>query len=238
MTGWISALIVFGMAGLTLRAQRFSDFTTPQPVNPGDTLVVGFLGAFEKWNDPNRGVRKVALDLRAVSGVYTETIANWNRGLARDLIKRALDWNGNGVLDADERAGARIVLYGQSCGAEAAIDTARELNRWDVRVLLMIQIDSVGLHGGAIPPNVAAAANFFQHDLFTIWGRRKIYAVDPSRTSILGNFQFRYRHGDIGHSSASWVRRRLGGGHARMELDPAVWKTVEDLILNAVNRND
>ena len=238
MSRGFAAVIFIALSGSALGAQRLSDFSTPLPAKPGDTLVIGFLGGVEKWNDPNRGVRKVALDLRAVPGVHAETIANRHRKLALELIERALDRNGNRVLDPDERSGARIVLYGQSLGAEAAIDVARDLNRLGVKVLLTVQIDSVGLHAGTIPPNVAAAANFYQHEPFTIWGRQEIHAEDPSRTAIIGNFQFHYQGRKVDDSSASWIRRKFGGGHAKMELDPAVWEKVEGLILNAIKKHD
>ncbi len=231
MSRWAAFLILFELPQSSLDAQRLTDFSTPLPTRSGDTIVIGFLGAFDQWNDPRRGVRKVALDLRSVPGVYAETIANCHRGLAREFIRRALDWNGNGRLDTDESSDARIILYGQSLGANCAIDLARELNRMRVPVLLTVQVDDGGLHGGTIPPNVVAAANFYQHEPFSIWGRQTIHAEDPARTKIVGNFQFHYSGQDVDASSASWARRHLGRGHSKMELDPAVWQQVEALIL-------
>ena len=231
MSRWIAALILLELSGSDLRAQRLSDLNTPLPTKPGDTIVIGFLGGIDKWNDPHRGVRKVALDLRTNPGIYAETIANRHRKLAREFVQRALDWNGSGKLDPEECSAARIVLYGQSLGAEGAIDFAGELNLMRVPVLLTVQVDSVGLHGGAIPSNVGAAANFYQHEPFSIWGRRTIRAADPARTKILGNYQFRYTGRDIDTSSASWARRHLGAGHTKLELDPALWQQVEALIL-------
>ena len=231
MSWWTAILTLFELSHLSLNAQRLTDFYTPLPTKSGDTIVIGFLGAFDKWNDPRRVVRKVALNLRSVPRVYAETIANSRRGLAREFIRRTLDWNGNGRLDTDEGSAARIILYGQSLGADCAIDLARDLNRMKVPVLLTVQVDDVGLHGGTIPPNVLAAANFYQHEPFSIWGRQTIHAADPERTKILGNFQFHYRGRDVDTSSASWARRHLGRGHTKMELDPAVWQQVEALIL-------
>src|SRR5690348_10948560 len=100
------------------RAQVFSDFTTPLPLKPGNTLIVGFLGGWERWDDPNRGVRELALKLREDGhpGLFVETVSNHERRLALELIRKAFDWNRNRRLDPDERAGARIILYGQSLG--------------------------------------------------------------------------------------------------------------------------
>ncbi len=202
------------------------------------TVVIGFLGGFERWDDQHRGVRRVALDLRARQdpSLVAETFGNHQRTAAMRLLKTLLDWNGDGKVDENERASARVILYGQSWGGAAVVKAARELERWHVPVLLTVQVDSVGVADAVIPPNVHHAANFFQHDPFTIRGRSEIRAADPERTTILGNYQFSYlfRRVDAPPGSASWARRNLGGGHAQMELDPVVWERVENLILSEI----
>ncbi len=195
-------------------------------------MAVGFLGGFEHWNDEHRGVRKLALDLRE-RGIFAETASNHRRETAVEFVKRALDRNGDGHIDAGEAARARVILYGQSWGGAAVVQTARELEQWGVQVLLTVQIDSVGLHDGEIPANVLAAVNFYQHDLFTIRGRREIHAADPTHTHILGNFGFSYYFRPVDEADASWARRTFGGGHAKMELDPMVWQQVEQLVFDA-----
>ena len=66
------------------------DFTTPSPLPPGSTLVIGFLGGIEKWNGEVHRVRRLALDLREknLSGVYVETVENHHRQRAIALIQR------------------------------------------------------------------------------------------------------------------------------------------------------
>src|SRR5438445_13457274 len=94
-----------------LSAQRLSDMSTPAPLPPGATLVIGFLGGFESWNDGHRSVRQLALHLRERPGVYAESISNRHRKVAVELIRRALDTNRNQWIEPEERAAARVILY-------------------------------------------------------------------------------------------------------------------------------
>jgi hypothetical protein len=203
---------------------------------PGSTLVVGFLGGFERWNDEHRGVRRLVLRLRERPAVYAESASHRRRRTALKFIRRALDTNHNGRLDQDERDAARVVLFGQSWGGGAAILAARSLNKLGVPVLLTVQVDSVGLRDNLIPPNVSAAVNFFQHDPLTVHGERNIRPVDPSRTRILGNFQATYLFRRVNGDGASWLRHKLGGSHAKMELDPATWDLVDRYIDDAISK--
>ena len=214
--------------------QSLTDFTVPLPLPTGSTLVIGFLGGWERWDDPHRGVRKLAIKLRGTPGVYAETVSNHRQSVALALIQAAFDGNHNGRLDPDERAGARIILYGQSLGGGAAVNLARKLQALGIPVLLTVQVDSVGRSDAMIPANVAAAANLFQHDGPPIMGRTRIRAIDPSRTRILGNFQYRYWFESVDMSSATWARKHLGGAHARMEQDPRVWAEVGLLIRQSI----
>ncbi len=199
----------------------------------GSVLIIGFLGGFEQWDDEHRSVRKVALDLRA-RGIFAETVSNHRRATALEFIRRALDSNSDGRIDADEARAARVILYGQSWGGAAVIKIARDLERLGVPVLLTVQVDSVGPHDGTIPSNVRAAANFYQHDLRSIHGRTKLRAENRAATRILGNWEFDYTRRPVDLSEASWARRKFGGSHAKMELDPQVWTRVERLISEAI----
>ena len=91
----------------------------PTPIPPGSTLVIGFLGGYERWNDEHRSVRRLVLKLRARNGIFAESISNHNQKVALNLIRRALDTNRDGKLDAAERARARVILFGQSWGGAA-----------------------------------------------------------------------------------------------------------------------
>ena len=225
-----------------LAAQRYEDFITPTPLAEGATLVIGFLGGRESWDNQHRGVRKLALKLRAMrlSGVHVETVENTKRPVALALVRNAFDRDRNGQLDEPERASARVIVYGQSFGGAAVVKFARQLDTMGVPVLLTVQVDSVGREDAVIPPNVARAANLFQRDGFTIRGEREIRAADPRRTTILGNHRFTYRGKTIDLSEVSWFKRLLQRAHTKMDFDPEVWALVEKTILDvlATDRTD
>jgi len=205
--------------------QEFSDFTTPLPLKPGDTLILGIVGGWERWDAPQRGVRKTALELRAMNlpGVYVETVENHKLNLAEQLIDRAFT----------SPATARVILYGHSFGGMSAVRFARELNAKGIPVLLVVLVDSVG-RNRPIPPNVRAAANFFQRDSWPVCGPKRIRAEDPSRTTILGNFQWKYRHKNVDIHNEPWVRRFFVNAHEKMEFDPEMWSAVKKLVLDSL----
>ena len=229
-------IIIF--LALPLSAQTMNDFTTPLPLPPGSTLVIGFLGGIEKWDGEVHRVRRLALDLRdkRIPSVYVETVENHNRARAIALIKRALDQDHDGRLDESERRSVRIILYGHSMGGAAVVDAARELAKLGVPVALTVQVDSVGLADAVIPPNVARAANLFQHEGRFIRGRSKIRAADPQKTEILGNFLYTYNGKYVDLSDVPWYHMLLPTVHMKMERDPAVWSRVESLILNEIHQ--
>jgi pimeloyl-ACP methyl ester carboxylesterase len=215
------------------RAQRYEDFTTRTPLDEGGLLIVGFMGGRESWDNEHRGVRKLALRLRAMNlpGVHVETVENTKRRLAADLVRAAFDRDRDGRLDERESASGRVILYGQSFGGAAVVKFARQLETMNLPVLLTVQVDSVGRGDSVIPANVSRAANLFQRDGLTIRGEREIRPEDPSRTTILGNFQFTYRGKAIDLSEVSWLKRLLQRAHTKMDHDPAVWALVERMIL-------
>lgn len=225
----IAAALLLAVAAPAFCRQKFTDFTTPLPLPEGSTLVIGFLGGFEHWNDRHRGVRKTALRLREMGlpGVFIETVENHKRFLAADLIHRAIGSNRS----------IRIILYGQSLGGSSVVKLARELDRDGIPVLLTVQVDSVGFADSVIPLNVKAAANLFQRDFLPIHGTSSIRAEDPARTEIIGNFRYHYPRGFVSSPDQSAARMIFMGAHNKMEIDPAVWKQVQQLILDALGRN-
>jgi pimeloyl-ACP methyl ester carboxylesterase len=216
-------------------AQSLKDLDFPGNLNPGDPIVIGMLGGFERWNDEHRGVRKLVLKLRDVPGAHAESFANRSRRLALKYILRALDTDRNRKLDVQEKQRANVVLFGQSLGGAQVVALARDLNRRGVPVQLTVQVDSFGLRDAVIPSNVRRAANYFQRELFTLWGVDEIRAADSSKTKILANVQFHYPPFLPSYSQPeSWPRRKLGGAHAKLEADPILWAQVETMIRQAI----
>lgn len=197
-------------------------------------IVVGFVGGFVHHDDAAHEEVQLAARLRKdyTSGVDVKIFANHLAGQAHREILRSLDANHDGTLSAQEKADARIVLYGHSWGASETVTMARTLQKDGVPVLLTIQVDSISKPGeqdGLIPNNVAQAINFYQPDgLFH--GRRQIVAADPSRTQILGNVQLNYKGKTVDTSGYPWYARMFMKPHIEIESDPSVWSRVESLI--------
>ena len=220
---------------LVSRGQRYSSFTTPTPIPSTEFLIIGFMGGREPWDNEKRGVRRLALKLRDLKlPASIETVENKKRSLAIQLIVQSLDRNGDSRLDKSERAAARLMIYGQSFGGAAVVKLARQLHKMEIPILLTVQVDSVGRDDAKIPPNVRLAANLFQSNGIFIKGEPKIWAEDPSRTTIIGNFQFDYANKEIDLSGVNWFKKLFRSAHTKMDYDPDVWLKVENLILRTV----
>jgi len=168
----------------------------------------------------------------APKGAHIEVFENRHRKTAYHRILHLLDTDHDGVLSQEEKARARIILFGQSWGGSAVVMLARELDRAGIPVLLTVQVDSVAKpfeHDGVIPTNVTAAANFYQpHGL--VHGRHSIRAADDSRTQILGNYLFDYKGTRVKCDGMPWIERTLIPGHMHTECDPHLWDQVESLV--------
>ena len=226
------ALLAVSCASAHHRLNRL-DIRTPAPMPPGSLLIIGFLGAWEDWDNDKRSVRKLALALQArrLPGVFVETAGNHDRHTALNFIRQALDQNRDKKLDAAEKRSVAIICYGQSFGGAACVKLARELDKLGIAVRLTVQVDSVGRDDDWIPPNVSHALNLYQHDPGPVWGEAEIKAVDPSRTRILGNVRFSYLFQNVDMRDYPPLARRMGISHWKMDNDPAVWKQVEAVIL-------
>lgn len=235
----VSAVLSLETGCAILRPQGYQTFVTRTPVPANSYLVIGFMGGVEAWDAEKHYVRRLALKLRSLDlpNVYVETVESRQVNLALQLIPNALDRNGDGKLDDQERASARVILYGHSLGGAAVVKLAGQLKEIGVPVLLTIQIDSVGRKDRVIPSNVARAANFYQHNGPFIRGRSEIVAEDPQKTTILGNFKYDYKHKKVDDSALFWLARILEGAHAKLEFDPEVWANVGQLIVHEIEES-
>jgi pimeloyl-ACP methyl ester carboxylesterase len=242
------AVLVAGILAGTGSAGALAAFAVSDPaVTAGSepaapAIVIGFVGGFVSHDDSHHGPVKLAARIQRTvpSDTHVEVFENRHRAQARATILRFLDTNHDGVLSDEEKSRARIVLYGHSWGAQAAVLLARELRRDHIPVLLTVQVDSVAKpwrNDSIIPDNVAEAANFYQpHGL--LHGRAKITAADESKTEILGNYRTDYRKTPVPCPEATWAGRFFTPGHTQSDCDPGVWSRVEDLVRERLTSQD
>jgi len=215
-----------------LRAQPVGNLAAGE--RAGKLIVIGFMGGNVSADNLLHREAQEARELqrRYPAAVRAEVFANRDAGNALRTVLHALDANGDGRLTASEKNAARIVIYGHSWGASETVTLARRLNQLGVPVLLTIQVDSVRKSNEddrSIPPNVREAVNFYQ-TRGLIHGRSLIAAMDPSRTTILGNYESSYREHPISCAGFPWFARTFMHPHIEIENDPSVWTRIEALI--------
>jgi pimeloyl-ACP methyl ester carboxylesterase len=207
---------------------------TPATVAAPSNIVIGFVGGFVAHDNPHHGPVQLAQRIQRTvpKDTYVRVFENRRRKQAYDAILRLLDTDHDGSLSAEEKAHARIILFGHSWGGAAAVLLARELRREGVRVLLTVQVDSIAKmwqNDAVIPDNVAAAVNFYQpHGI--LHGRPQITAADPAKTQVLGNYREDYHKNPIECTEASWFSRVFTSGHMQSECDPHVWSQIEIMV--------
>ena len=223
----------------SIRGQQYHHFSTPTPLEESQTLVLGFLGGRETWDDSSRGVRQLAVKIDSMNfpDVHIETLENRKRDLAMELIYNSFDSNQDGYLDERERSSARLIMFGHSLGGAAVVKLSHSLRDMGIPVLLTVQIDSVGFtyDDHVIPSNVRSAANLFQLDGWLLVGEDEIVPEDPDKTKIIANLKFDYNDKEVDMSGVPWERRLLSVPHSKMDADPEVWSTVEQLILSEID---
>lgn len=233
----ISVILAAGALALAdSKSQAFDDFVTPLPVQPGETLVLGIVGGWERWDNPGRCIRRTAIELKRQyrPGVHIETVENHKLQLGEELVRRAFDFDSDGTLSEGEASRAKLILFGQSMGGRAVLRLARTLNGWGVPVRLAVLVDAYGKDPYTVPPNVREAANIFQRDHLFIKGAPEIRPEDPSRTRVLFNRQVSYKNRRIPLEDHSGVERFFMDEHAMVEYDAEIWDEVRRLIIEAM----
>jgi hypothetical protein len=201
-------------------------------------IVIGFMGGRIKGDNFVHIEARLAKQLRQryPLAVHSAVFANHDGHLALRTVLQLLDSDKDGRLSDEEREAARIVIYGHSWGASETIALARRLNALSIPVLLTIQVDSVqksNQDDRFIPPNVGEAINFYQSEGL-LHGRRLITAVDPKKTTILGNYESSYKENPISCAGYPWLARVFMKPHIEIENDPSVWSKIEALIQTKV----
>ncbi len=223
----------------SIRGQQYHHFSTPTPIEENQTLILGILGGRENWDDSSRGVRQLAMKIDSMNrpDVHIETLENRKRDLALELIMNSFDSNLDGYLDERERSSARLIMFGHSLGGAAVVKLSHNLRDMGIPVLLTVQIDSVGFtyEDHVIPSNVRRAANLYQQDGWVLVGEDEIVPEDPEKTIIIANVRFDYKDKKVDMSGVPWERRLLSVPHSKMDADPEVWNTVEQLILSEID---
>ena len=223
----------------SLRGQQYHHFSTPTPIEENQTLILGFLGGRESWDDSSRGVRQLALKIDAMNfpDVHVETLENRKRDLAMELIQNSFDSNQDGFLDERERSTVRLIMFGHSLGGAAVVKLSHNLKEMGIPVLLTVQVDSVGFtyDDHVIPSNVRSAANLYQRDGWVLVGEDEIIPEDSEKTKIIANVRYDYKDKEVDMSEVPWERRLLSVPHSKMDADPEVWSTVEQLILSEID---
>jgi len=227
-------LLAFGEAGSPIPVIAIGKPAAPP------AIVIGFVGGFVKHNNRVHSTVQVVEHLRRnehPEELYVQVFENCRREKAYREILQKLDLNQDGSLSSEEKQKARIILFGHSWGASAAVALARKLEQQGVPVLLTIQVDSVskiGQNDEVIPANVEEAVNFYQSSGI-VHGRSQIRAADPDRTQIVGNFRFDYKAHPIRCEGYPWFDRLLVRTHTEIECDPKVWNQVESLIYSKLS---
>ena len=212
-----------------------------EDITLSNVIVIGFVGGFVRHDDVRHPEVEFAgwLRERYPSVVHAEVFSNHDgkKALRREL--HLLDTNRDGVLTAEEKTQASVIIYGHSWGGSQAVTLARQLGRQGVPVLLTIQVDSVhkpGHDDAVIPPTVREAINFYQTKGL-IHGRSSIRAADRSRTNIIGNFQMTYHNRRINCDNYPWIARHLNKPHHEIENDPLVWEQIASMIDNELSKS-
>jgi pimeloyl-ACP methyl ester carboxylesterase len=235
--------LIFGLAAFATlfpSAARAGEASAASLKNSSPSnIVIGFVGGFVHSDNQHHGPVLLAEKIRQISpqGTYVRVFENRRRRRAFETIVHLLDSDRNGVLSAQEKDRARIILFGHSWGAAAAVLLARDLREKGIPVALTVQVDSVAKlwqNDSVIPDNVEQAVNFYQTEGF-VHGRREITAANPEKTKILGNYLVDYRKNPVQCPQASWWDRIFTPGHMQSECDARLWSNIENIVKERIS---
>src|SRR5258708_18746665 len=122
------ALAILGEITRPLLASDAPMLRSEKPAPPSPAIVIGFVGGFVGHDNQHHGPVQLAKQIRPelTEDSYVRIFENRRRRNAYHVIVKLLDTNRDGILSTEEKAHARIVLFGQSWGASAAVLLARD----------------------------------------------------------------------------------------------------------------
>ncbi|MFZ0817991.1 MAG: hypothetical protein WAM78_20870 [Candidatus Sulfotelmatobacter sp.] len=234
-----TSLVVLSLSLSALSQPLETPSLRSQSTAAPSNIVIGFVGGFVRHDNPHHGPVKLARQIQRTvpKDTYVRVFENRRRKQAFDSVIKLLDTNHDGVLSAEEKARARIILFGQSWGASAVVALARDLHRKGVPVLLTVQVDSVAKlwqNDSIIPDNVAEAVNFYQTQGI-VHGRQQITAANPAKTEILGNYRMDYKKKPVVCPQATWADRFFTPGHMQSECDPNLWSQIQNMVMQRLS---
>jgi len=230
----VTATIILSTATPALSRPVDTAVLRPTVTTVPSSIVIGFVGGFVSHDNLHHGPVRLAQRIQRYSpkDTYVAVFENRRRKSAYDTVMRLIDIDHDGNLSDEEKTRARIIVFGHSWGAAAAVLLARDLQKSGVPVLLTVQVDSVAKlwqNDSVIPGNVAEAVNFYQpHGI--LHGRPKITAADPAKTEILGNYRIDYKKNPVACTDESRVERFFTPGHMQSECDPHLWSVIENML--------
>ena len=230
-------LAILGLA-LSASPQRVKNFSTPTPLPPTSTLIVGFGATQNAAGTLPQPPYRLAVRLRALAlpGVFVETIESSMFGMAQGFLLAATGRNSKGVCGSDGCREVRFIFYGYGDGAAEMLKAIRKLKSIGLPVALAVEITNAGGCGGVIPSNVVRAANICLDERWADHGRKQIRAEDPATTQILANLRASSEGRWLDISQATQEHPKLRYHDLHTELDPIVWNHVEDYILDELHR--
>ena len=184
---WVVFVMLFGFASFFPRQAR----SQPKSSVKCRVVVVGYTGGLDTPGNPYSGIVEIRDRLRALNHpdlcVRTFSAYTWWHGY--HWVRSKFGIAGSQVLSSEElAAGPKVIVYGHSFGGWATHSLSRRLQGNGIPVVLTVQIDTVGIKDTAVPTNVGEAANYHRKAFFPPYGQSEIYATDPGKTRILGNF--------------------------------------------------
>lgn len=197
-------------------------------------LLIDFVGGFVHSDDTRHPEVQIVqhLQQRSIPGLEAEVFENSKTSSAEERVLQFLDENRDGTLSTEEKQRAQVILLGHSWGGGAVMKLVQDLDRRNIPVMLMIEVDGVGKFAPTscdVPANVREAMNFYQTKL-PIRGCQALHPIDPAKTRILANIRMQYQHQPPECQALPWQDRWFLRSHNSLGCDPHVWSEVEKQI--------